>query len=103
MQIHLEEKVGEGSFGEVFRGSWLGTTVAVKTMRNASSNALKMDKFLGEIALTSTLHHPNIVLFYGACVEVPNVCLVMEYLAINLYDLLHTRSKSQIHFFVLHR
>ncbi|GMH77445.1 hypothetical protein TrVE_jg14035 [Triparma verrucosa] len=102
-EIHLEEKVGEGSFGEVFRGSWLGTTVAVKTMRNASSNALKMDKFLGEIALTSTLHHPNIVLFYGACVEVPNVCLVMEYLAINLYDLLHTRSKSQIHFFVLHR
>jgi len=102
-EIRLEEKVGEGSFGEVFRGSWLGTTVAVKTMHNASSNALKMDKFLGEIALTSTLHHPNIVLFYGACVEVPNVCLVMEYLAINLYDLLHTRSKSQIHFFVLHR
>jgi len=47
-------------------------------MRSDSSNTLKMDKFFNEIALTSTLHHPNIVLFYGACVEVPNICLVME-------------------------
>ncbi|GMI48845.1 hypothetical protein TrCOL_g5988 [Triparma columacea] len=102
-EIRLEEKVGEGSFGEVFKANWLGTTVAVKTMHNSDSNALKMDKFLGEIALTSTLHHPNIVLFYGACVEIPNVCLVMEYLTTNLYDLLHTRSQHQIHFFILHR
>ena len=102
-EIRLLEKVGEGSFGEVFRSVWLGTTVAVKTMRAESSNALKMDKFFGEIALTSTLHHPNIVLFYGACVEVPNICLVMEYLSVNLYDLLHTESKHSLHFLVLHR
>ena len=98
-----QEKVGEGSFGEVFRGTWLGTTVAVKTMHSEESSILKMDKFLTEIALTSTLHHPNIVLFYGACVEVPNICLVMEFLNINLYDLLHTGHRSQIQFYQLHR
>ena len=48
------EKVGEGSFGEVFRSIWLGTTVAVKTMRAENSSTLKMEKFFGEIALTST-------------------------------------------------
>ncbi len=46
-------------------------------------------RFLREVKLMSTLHHPNIVLFLGASVTLPNLCIVMEYLSGgNLQDFL---------------
>jgi len=48
-------------------------------------------KFLKEIKLLSSLHHPNIVLFIGACIVKPNICLVMELLSKgNLFDFIHS-------------
>ena len=31
-EIELQSKIGTGSFGEVFRGSWRGTEVAIKVI-----------------------------------------------------------------------
>jgi hypothetical protein len=36
-----------------------------------------LQKFMQEIRLMSCLHHPNVVVFLGACVA-PNICLVRE-------------------------
>lgn len=53
---------------------------AVKTMLSDLQNKEKLVKrFLDEITLMSTLHHPNVVLFLGACTKRPNLCLVLEY------------------------
>jgi len=49
----------------------------------------------------STLHHPNIVMFFGACIEAQACCLVMEYLPIDLHDLMH--DGFTIDFMLLHR
>jgi hypothetical protein len=29
----------------------------------------------------STLRHPNVVVFYGACTAVPNICIVTEWIS----------------------
>jgi serine/threonine protein kinase len=38
-----------------------------------------MLEFRAEMAFLSELHHPNIVLFIGACVRKPNLCIVTEF------------------------
>ena len=51
-----------GSFGEVFRGIWRGTEVAVKLLLEQDLSPDNMDDFCNEISLLSRLRHPN-----GAC------------------------------------
>jgi len=74
-----EECIGKGSFGEVFKASYRGSTVAVKTMKTVEIEAL--DRFREEILLMSDLHHPNIVTMVGACWEQDLMALVMEFCA----------------------
>ena len=43
----------------------------------------------------SKIMHPNIVLFLGACLVKPNLCLVMEYLpGGNLFDYIHAKENN---------
>ena len=77
-QIKLATRLGMGQFGDVYSGEWLDTKVAVKIPRLPSPDSLR--DFLREVKLMSILHHPNIVLFLGACITKPDICLVMEYL-----------------------
>ncbi len=89
-EIKLIEKVGEGQFGDVFRGEWLDTEVAVKIPKHGVPYD-EIKSFLREIKMMSVLHHPNVVLFLGACITKPNICIVMEYLSGgNLYDYIHS-------------
>jgi len=37
--------------------------------------------FRAETALLSEMRHPNIVMFIGACLRPPNLCIVTEYMA----------------------
>ena len=54
--VHMDKKVGAGSFGEVFRGSCLGQPVAVKTMIDVTEE--NVTAFRREILLTAKLRHP---------------------------------------------
>jgi len=74
-----EERVGKGSFGEVFKASYRGSAVAVKTMTTVEMSSL--DRFREEILLMADLRHPNIVSMIGACWEQDLMALVMEYCA----------------------
>lgn len=67
-------------FFQVWLATFHGTPVAVKTILPAlQSNEKLVKRFLQEIELMSGLHHPNVVLFLGACTKRPNLCLVLEY------------------------
>ncbi|KAK3156361.1 hypothetical protein QOZ80_2AG0106310 [Eleusine coracana subsp. coracana] len=69
-------KIGEGGYGNVYRGILDRTEVAVKVIQQDSTD--KADEFLKEIEILSQLQHPNLVLLLGFCPEL--CCLVYEYL-----------------------
>uniref|UniRef100_A0A4W6ETX0 Mitogen-activated protein kinase kinase kinase n=1 Tax=Lates calcarifer TaxID=8187 RepID=A0A4W6ETX0_LATCA len=81
-ELVLEEIIGVGGFGKVYRGTWKGNQeVAVKAARQdpdeditATAASVKQ-----EAKLFSMLQHPNIIKLEGVCLEEPNLCLVMEY------------------------
>ncbi|XP_019715857.1 mitogen-activated protein kinase kinase kinase MLK4 isoform X1 [Hippocampus comes] len=80
-ELVLEEIIGVGGFGKVYRGTWKGQEVAVKAARQdpdeditATAASVKQ-----EAKLFSMLQHPNIIKLEGVCLDEPNLCLVMEY------------------------
>ena len=48
---------GGGNFGDVFRGKWQGTEVALKRLKSNDA----MDEFKREATMLSALNHPNVV------------------------------------------
>jgi hypothetical protein len=63
----------------VYRGKWKGIDVAVKRFIKQQLEERSMLEFRAEMAFLSQLHHPNIVLFIGACVLRPNLSIVTEF------------------------
>lgn len=91
-ELVYENRIGAGSFGEVFSGTFRGKKVAIKKL--ASIDDLKWNEFAHELSIMCTLRHPSIVLFMGACLEPGNQCLVMEMCEHgSLYDYLHDTSQ----------
>ncbi|KAL3737434.1 hypothetical protein ACJRO7_026233 [Eucalyptus globulus] len=73
-------KLGEGGFGPVFKGTLDdGREIAVKQL-SVSSHQGK-DQFMTEIATISAVQHRNLVKLYGCCINADNRILVYEYLA----------------------
>ncbi len=97
-QIEFGEQLGTGGFGEVRKGMWRGTEVAVKTIAAGSTMSHETrNKFVDEVRIMTALRHPNIVLFMGASTKLPHMCIVMEYMALgSLYDVLHNELISEI-------
>ena len=61
----VEQILGRGSFGIVYRGLLHGTHVAVKVVRYAEDKRADARGFVQEVALMTKLHHPNICLILG--------------------------------------
>ena len=77
--VVLENKVGSGSFGDVYKGKCLGDhPAAIKTMKEVTeASALA---FRREILLTASLRAPNVVHFVGACWGKELTCLILEWM-----------------------
>ncbi|XP_058089163.1 probable LRR receptor-like serine/threonine-protein kinase At1g56140 isoform X3 [Magnolia sinica] len=72
-------KLGQGGFGPVFKGTLLdGQTVAVKQLSVASHQG--KSQLVAEIATISAVQHRNLVKLHGCCIEGANQLLVYEYL-----------------------
>ncbi|KAF8026883.1 hypothetical protein BT93_F3393 [Corymbia citriodora subsp. variegata] len=72
-------KLGEGGFGPVFKGTLDdGREIAVKQL-SVSSHQGK-NQFMTEIAIISAVQHRNLVKLYGCCIDADNQLLVYEYL-----------------------
>nr|XP_023023295.1 mitogen-activated protein kinase kinase kinase 9 [Leptinotarsa decemlineata] len=80
-ELELEEVIGVGGFGKVYRGVWRGREVAVKAARQDSDAdaSATLDNVVKEAKLFCLLSHPNIVSLEGVCLQEPNLCLVLEY------------------------
>ncbi|KAL3820919.1 hypothetical protein ACJIZ3_006824 [Penstemon smallii] len=72
-------KLGEGGFGPVYKGTLGdGRVVAVKQLSVASHQG--KSQFVAEIATISAVQHRNLVKLYGCCIEGARRLLVYEYL-----------------------
>ena len=80
----LKDKIGEGCFGSVYRGSCRGCQVAVKVPHRT---VLNPGQFIREVKVLSKLHHPNVCLFMGACLSPQKVMIVSELLDGNVETL----------------
>ncbi|GFP85150.1 probable LRR receptor-like serine/threonine-protein kinase at1g56140 [Phtheirospermum japonicum] len=88
-------KLGEGGFGPVYKGTLGdGRVVAVKQLSVASRQG--KSQFVAEIATISAVQHRNLVKLYGCCIEGDKRLLVYEFLVNKSLDqlLFGTGSKS---------
>ncbi|CAN6220401.1 unnamed protein product [Urochloa humidicola] len=80
-------KIGEGGYGPVYKGTLKdGTAIAVKVLSLHSRQGAK--EFLNELLAISDVAHENLVKLYGCCVEGNHRILVYNYLENN--SLAHT-------------
>lgn len=76
-EVELVAQITCGAFGAVYRGSWIGTDVAVKSVLFLEDSETRQ-AFLNEAEIWSSLQHPHIVKLFGAC-HVGNPFFVCEY------------------------
>ncbi|XP_042501495.1 serine/threonine-protein kinase EDR1 [Macadamia integrifolia] len=90
VDLQIGERIGLGSYGEVYRADWNGTEVAVKKFLNQDFSGDALEQFRCEIRIMQRLRHPNIVLFMGAVTLPPNLSIMTEFLPRgSLHRLLH--------------
>ncbi|CAL5431860.1 unnamed protein product [Camellia sinensis] len=94
--LQIGERIGIGSYGEVYRAEWNGTEVAVKKFMDQDISGDALAQFKYEVEIMLRLRHPNVVLFMAAVTHPPNLSILTEYLPRgSLYKLLH-RSNNQL-------
>eukprot|EP01112_Ceratiomyxa_fruticulosa_P000526 TRINITY_DN1047_c0_g1_i4.p1 TRINITY_DN1047_c0_g1~~TRINITY_DN1047_c0_g1_i4.p1 ORF type:complete len:551 (-),score=111.04 TRINITY_DN1047_c0_g1_i4:250-1902(-) len=89
-EITLEELIGTGSFGKVYKGRCRQKAVAVKILHKQQFDPATLAAFRKEVHLMSKIFHPNICLFMGAC-TIPGKCMIVTELVPkgNLETMLH--------------
>uniref|UniRef100_A0A8C2ZVF4 Mitogen-activated protein kinase kinase kinase n=1 Tax=Cyclopterus lumpus TaxID=8103 RepID=A0A8C2ZVF4_CYCLU len=80
-ELLLNEVIGAGGFGKVYKGVWGREEVAVKAARQDPDEDISAtaECVRQEARLFWMLRHPNIISLRGVCLREPNLCLVMEY------------------------
>ncbi|XP_049396691.1 cysteine-rich receptor-like protein kinase 10 isoform X2 [Solanum stenotomum] len=74
-----ENKLGEGGFGPVYKGTLpYGITIAIKRLSRTSGQGLK--EFKNEVALIARLQHRNLVRLLGCCLEGIEALLIYEFM-----------------------
>ncbi|XP_028187854.1 cysteine-rich receptor-like protein kinase 2 isoform X2 [Glycine soja] len=76
-----KNKLGEGGFGAVYKGTMKnGKIVAVKKLISGNSNQMDVE-FESEVTVISNVHHRNLVRLLGCCSIGEERILVYEYMA----------------------
>ncbi|KAK4770027.1 hypothetical protein SAY87_030559 [Trapa incisa] len=88
-----DNKIGEGGYGPVYKGTLNHTRVAIKVLRPDAKQGQK--QFHQEVEILCRMRHPSLVLLLGACPEYG--CLVYEYMDFgSLEDRLFRRGHTPI-------
>ncbi|KAK3256272.1 hypothetical protein CYMTET_34584 [Cymbomonas tetramitiformis] len=81
-QLRLGNKVAEGSFGDLYRGSYCGQTVAIKLLKpEKAGKAVDVEaEFSHEVSIMRKVRHKNVVQFIGVGSTPPNLYIVTEFM-----------------------
>ncbi|CAL9243467.1 unnamed protein product [Arabidopsis halleri] len=93
----VENKLGQGGFGMVFKGKWQGRDIAVKRVSEKSHQGKQ--EFIAEITTIGNLNHRNLVKLLGWCYERKEYLLVYEYMpngSLDKYLFLEDKSRSNL-------
>lgn len=96
-------RIGKGSFGSVYKGSFRGIEVAIKEVelsldhKESDTKSKVVEDFKQEVAVLRLLRSSRLVQFIGASTRPPNLFLVTEYLeGGNLFDLIRRLRNDDI-------
>jgi serine/threonine protein kinase len=76
LQLEYLQLLGSGASGDVYKGLYKRTHVAIKVLKETAE--AEVDEFKKEFEIMSAVRHPNVVFFYGVSTQ-PRLCMVMEY------------------------
>eukprot|EP01102_Stenamoeba_stenopodia_P007107 TRINITY_DN1982_c0_g1_i9.p1 TRINITY_DN1982_c0_g1~~TRINITY_DN1982_c0_g1_i9.p1 ORF type:complete len:1452 (+),score=527.97 TRINITY_DN1982_c0_g1_i9:1107-5462(+) len=65
----LGEKLGIGSYGTTYKGTWKGAEVAIKQLAIRNITPAVVDNLLIEVPALRALRHPNLVDFLGVSID----------------------------------
>ncbi|ELP92435.1 serine/threonine protein kinase HT1, putative [Entamoeba invadens IP1] len=96
-ELKEDKKLGEGSFGVVFKGTFRDNIVALKKMKMCENNDSQNIEFENEVSMLDKFRSDYIVHFYGA-VFIPNkICMVTEFAQFgSLQDLMKHKKSEEI-------
>ncbi|KAL6069864.1 Serine/threonine-protein kinase edr1 [Balamuthia mandrillaris] len=76
--LHFEERIGKGEFGEVWKGTYKGLEVAIKKLYHTESHLIQR-YIKREVESLVLLLHPAIVKLFGLCKQEGNVFIITEF------------------------
>ncbi|KAK1415674.1 hypothetical protein QVD17_31459 [Tagetes erecta] len=74
----INNKLGQGGFGPVYKGVLEGREIAVKRLSKTSSQGF--DEFKNEVRCIAKLQHRNLVKLLGYCIQGDEFMLIYEYM-----------------------
>eukprot|EP01119_Soliformovum_irregulare_P025030 TRINITY_DN9140_c1_g1_i1.p1 TRINITY_DN9140_c1_g1~~TRINITY_DN9140_c1_g1_i1.p1 ORF type:complete len:808 (-),score=157.86 TRINITY_DN9140_c1_g1_i1:51-2474(-) len=92
-ELVLDNVLGSGFFGEVYRGQWRSSTVAVKMIKSEKVSEKALNELLAEAEFMQEMQpHRNVVTFLGVCQD--PLCIVTEFLENGSLDSLWKRMET---------
>lgn len=94
--LELQETIGSGSFGKVFKGKCKSKVVAIKRYRASSFGSKSdVDMFCREVSILARLNSPYVINFVGACLDDPSqFAIVTKFVSGgSLFSLLHEQKR----------
>ncbi|ELP90212.1 protein kinase, putative, partial [Entamoeba invadens IP1] len=96
-ELEEDKKLGEGSFGIVYKGTFRSNTVAIKKMKQFTDDQKSLDEFEKEVDMLDKFRCDYIVHFYGAVFMTNKICLVTEFAEYgSLQDLMKHKQSSEV-------
>ncbi|XP_072015376.1 serine/threonine-protein kinase TNNI3K-like [Amphiura filiformis] len=95
-EVEIQETIGSGSFGKVYKGFCRNKPVAIKRYRaNAFPAKSDVDMFCREVSILCKLNSPYVINFIGACIQDPShFAIVTQYVSGgSLFSIVHEQKR----------
>jgi tRNA A-37 threonylcarbamoyl transferase component Bud32 len=91
LKYNEKDKLGQGAYGTVYKGTYNYNDVAIKKLHSTHLSSTALNEFKKEVAIMGKMRSDYVTPLMGVCLEAPNYCLVMKWMPRgSLHDFLQT-------------